>query len=556
MNLPKARAFVERAEYIRPIRIQQTMQRTLIYFCLFAAASFCVLAADVPQWCGGDCRNMVSAETNLPADFARGEIDSTNSAMHVATGKNLKWAVKLGSQTCGTPVIVNGRLYIGTNNSSPRDPRYIGDRSVLMCFEEATGKFLWQLAVPKVRYHSNFNGDYNGLGICSTPTVKDDRVYLTTMRCEAVCLSTLGLAGGNRGPFKDEGNYLAASPILKPGLQPDVAYPENLRNAPPPPPLELKPTDADIIWRYDFMAELDVWPQDATDCSPVVDGDYVYVGTSNGVDKGHKKLPFPNGPTLLVLDRLTGKLIATDDAKIGAHTLHGNWSSPSLVTVGAHKLILFGGGDGICYAFDAEPIPSADGKTKILTTVWRRDCNPPEYRERAGVKLPYNKNHEGPSEIIATPVYYNNRVYVTIGQDTRHGDGPGALTCMDAATGKLLWQYKDIHRSFSTPSILNGLIFVADVRGVIFCLDADTGKAYWEHDTKGMLSMGSTYVADGKVYYGNVNGKLTVLAATKEKNLINEIRLGAGIHSTPVAANGVLYVATQTWLFAFALPKQ
>jgi outer membrane protein assembly factor BamB len=375
------------------------------------------------------------------------------------------------------------------------------------------------------------------------------------MRCEAVCLDPLGLANGNDGPFKNEGAYIAQQMINKPGLQPDGGYPEKFRNIPTPPPLELKPIDADIIWSYDFMKELDVWPQDATDASPIVDDDYVYVGTSNGVDKGHKKLPFPNGPTLIVLDRLTGKLIATDDAKIGTRTLHGNWSSPGLVTVNSHKLILFGGGDGICYAFDAEPVPSADEKTKVLMTVWKTDCNPPEYRERNGVVLPYNKNHEGPSEVIATPVLYNNRVYVTIGQDTRHGDGPGALTCLDADTGKLLWQYKDLHRSFSTPSIVNGLIFVADVRGVIHCLDADTGKPYWTHDAKAMLSMGSTYVADSKVYFGDSKGKVTILTAGKDLKLLNEIRVGAPIHATPVAANGVLYIATQTWLYAFALPK-
>ncbi len=520
------------------------MQRLLICLCLVA------VAADSPQWGGNDCRNMVSAERNLPDDFAPGERDTTGNIMNIASGKNLKWAAKLGGQTCGTPVIANGRIYIGTNNDSPRDPRLTGDRSVLMCFEESTGKFLWQLVSSKLRYHSNFNGDYPKLGICSTPTVKDNRVYLTTMRCEAVCLDALGLSNGNDGPFKDEGAYIAQQILPKPGLQPDGGYPEQFRNIPTPPPLDLKPTDADIIWRYEFLTQLDVWPQDATDCSPVVDGDYIYVGTSNGVDKGHKKLPFPNGPTLVVLDRRTGKLIATDDALIGTRTLHGNWSSPSLVTVNKRKLILFGGGDGFCYAFDAKP------QGKVLKTVWRCDCNPPEYWERNGEKLPYNKNHEGPSEVIATPVFYNNRVYVAIGQDTRHGDGPGALTCMDAVTGKLLWRYKDLHRSFSTPSITNGIIFVADVTGTIHCLDADTGKVHWTHDTKGILTMSSTYVADGKVYFGNVNGKVTILAASKEKKLINEIRLGAAIHSTPVAANGVLYIATQTWLFAFQLPKR
>jgi outer membrane protein assembly factor BamB len=294
------------------------------------------------------------------------------------------------------------------------------------------------------------------------------------------------------------------------------------------------------------MAELDVWPQDATDASPVVDGDYVYVGTSNGVDKGHKKLPNPLAPTLIVLDRLTGQLVAADDAQIGTRTFHGNWSSPSLITINDRKLLLFGGGDGFCYAFDPKPAG------KVLKTVWRADGNPAEYRERGGRLLPYNKNSEGPCEINSTPAFYKNRVYVTIGQDTRHGPGPGCLTCIDATNGTVLWRYKDINRSFSTPSIVNDIIFVADVRGTIHCLDANTGKVFWTHATNGGNTMSSTYVADGKVYFGNANGKLTILAATNGYKLLNEIRVGSAIHATPVAANGVLYIATQHWLYALA----
>jgi len=531
--------------------------RWMVPWLLCAAAG----GADWPQWGGGDTRRMVSAEINLPADFAPGEKNALNTGLDLATTRNVKWAVKLGTQTCGTPVIAEGKVFIGTNNGSPRDPRLTGDRSVLMCFDEATGRFLWQLATSKLRYAANFNGDCPGLGDCSTPTVKDHRVYLATMRCEAVCLDADGLANGNDGPFRDEGAYIAQATILKRGAPPAGGYPDQYLPAPAPAPLPLQPTDADIVWRYDFEQELGVWPQDATDCSPLVDGDYVYVGTSNGVDKGHKKLPNPLAPTLIILDRRTGRLVAADDAQIGTRTLHGNWSSPSLAVVNGRKLVLFGGGDGYCYAFDAEPVPAPGGTNRVLRTVWRCDCNPPEYRERDGRKLPYNANSEGPSEVIATPAFDHNRVYVTIGQDTRHGPGPGALTCMDATrTGDIsrtgvLWRYTAINRSFSTPAVADGLVFVADVRGVIHCLDAASGACYWTHATLGGNSMSSTLVADGRVYYGNANGKLTILAAAREKKLLNEIRVGSALHATPVAANGVLYVATQHWLYALQLPK-
>jgi len=543
-----------------PIRSRLSTLATLVSVLILSGAG---RAQDWPQWGGNDPgRNMYAPTPRLPARFDPGKAKPGSEDIDLATTQNIKWIARLGSQSYGNVVVAGGKVFIGTNNEAPRDPRFTTDRSVLMCFDEAAGKFLWQLTVSKLKPQSNFNGDGSRLGICSTPTVKDDRVYLTTTRCEAICLDANGLANGNDGPFKDEGEYIAAPVRFKAGKQPTDGYPADAPTGAargPFAPMELRPTDADIIWRYDFIAEHDVWPQDATDCSPLVWGDLVYVCTSNGVDRSHKDIPTPEAPTLLALDRKTGKLAAVDDAKIGPRIFHGEWSSPSLANVDGKALILFGGADGFCYAFDPKPATAPDGKGKILKTVWRCDCDPPEYRTRNGQTLPYNKNSEGPSEVMCTPVFHNNRVYVTIGQDTRHGPGPGALTCIDATqhgdvskTG-VVWRYTGINRSFSTPSIANGLLFVADVTGAIHCLDAETGRLYWKHETDGQM-VGSTLVADGKVYTGNAAGKLTILAASKEKKLINEILMDSTIHATPTAANGVLYVATQNYLYAIQKP--
>ena len=54
------------------------------------------------------------------------------------------------------------------------------------------------------------------------------------------------------------------------------------------------------------------------------------------------------------------------------------------------------------------------------------------------------------------------------------------------------------------------------------------------------------------MYVGDEDGDLAVFSASKEERLLSETNLGAPIYSTPVVANGVLYVASNTHLFAFA----
>jgi outer membrane protein assembly factor BamB len=59
-------------------------------------------------------------------------------------------------------------------------------------------------------------------------------------------------------------------------------------------------------------------------------------------------------------------------------------------------------------------------------------------------------------------------------------------------------------------------------------------------------------VADGKLYLGDEDGDFCVLAASREKKVLSEVNLSSPIYSTPMVANGVLYVGTQSHLYAIA----
>ena len=216
------------------------------------------------------------------------------------------------------------------------------------------------------------------------------------------------------------------------------------------------------------------------------------------------------------------------------------------------------------YAFEAlTRMPQGD-KPEILKVAWKYDCSPKEYRlDKNGKKRKYEKRHAsyksgkrggGPSEIIATPVVYKGKIYVSIGQDSRHGMGDGALSCVDAATGKRVWISKLVDRTMSTCSILDGLLYVSDYTGNLHCFDPETGKRYWVHETKSPL-WSSTFAVDGKVFLGTEYSELWVLKTGKEKKVLNKMRLLEKMANTPTVANGVLYIATGRYLYAISAKK-
>lgn len=504
------------------------MKRTHINICAAVAAGVCAVplvgrAADWPFWGRDASRNMVSEEKNVPASWEAGRYKAGSEEIDMATTKGVKWVAKLGSQSYGNPTVAGGKIFIGTNNESSRDPRYKGDRAILLCLDEKTGKMLWQLAIPKLG--TGKVSDWEFLGLCSSPAVEGDRVYIVTNRCEVMCLDVNGQTNGNDGPFKDEAKYFADK-----GQKPQ----------------DLTPADADIVWKYDMREELGVFPHNITNCGPLIIGDKIVVTTSNGVDWTHTNMPNPKAPALCMLDKNTGKYLGEEGSGVSTRTLHSNWSSPAGGKIGDKNIIIFGGGDGFLYGYDTAT-DDKDG-VNILKELWKIDGNPAKYRAKDGKPLKY-ATFDGPSEVIATPVFYKNRVYVPIGQDPEHGEGIGNMLCIDAATGKQLWNNDTIKRSLSTPAIADGLIYVADYSGFVHCFDAETGKTYWTFDTKSHI-WGSALLADGKVYVGTEDGDLVMLAAGKTMKELGRVDMRAPIYATPIVANGTLYIGTPTHLYA------
>lgn len=491
------------------------------------AVTVSYVAADWPMWGGTPGRNMISNVKNVSIDF------------DLQKGKDGKviWQQGLGSQTYGNPVVSDGKVFVGTNNGGGwRNDKYPADqdKGVVLCFEEKTGKFLWQLTRDKLP--AGRVNDWLLQGICSVPVVEGNRMWIVTNRCELLCLDTNGfLDGKNDGEVTDE--------------------------------VDSTEQDADIIWNLDMIEDYGVFPHNLATSSPVIFEDTVFVVTSNGVDEAHLNVPSPRAPCFLAVDKNTGKVLWEKNQPFDA-ILHGQWSSPALGEVNGRMLVYFPGGDGWIYAHDA----------KTGEEVWKCDLNPKDTK--------WELNGRGTrNSIISTPVFHDNSVTIAVGQDPEHGESVGHMWRIDATkTGDIsaelgeigtkgtpnpnsgiIWHYGGefvdaetgnteamYRRTMSTVAISDGLVFAADLSGFVHCIDFATGKRHWQYD---MLSgvWGSPLAVDGKVFLGNEDGTLTIFEATKEKANVLGTRdtvKFSSIYSTPTFSGGVMFLSDRTRLYA------
>ena len=513
-----------------------------------------VTARDWPQWGGTIHRNNIAVGQTVPMTW------------NVETRENIKWSVPLGSETYSSPVIANGKVFIGTNNGHGyvKEHPASEDVSCLLAFDEPSGKFLWQAS--NLKLPAGRAEDWPNIGICSTPYCEGDRVWYVTNRAEVMCLDAEGFHDGeNDGPVTDE--------------------------------RLIGPDHADIVWRFDMMAKLGMKPHHATNCSVTCLGDRMFVVVSSGVDSSKTIAAQPKVPSFVCLDKRSGQMLWSDDSASG-NVLECHWSSPCVFEAGGQWQIAMGGGDGWVYSFN--PVGDGQGRAKLL---WKFDTNPKEsiYMLGRGTR----------NYCVATPVFYDGHVYIGNGQDPEKGEGIGHLYCIDPtkrgdvsaelavdAQGKplalrrlqavdvkqgekaipnpnsaMVWHYsamdraglnkpkfeESFHRTVGSVAIANDLLFVADFSGMLHCLDAKKSVngqpvVHWTHDL--LAACWSTpLIADGKVFIADEEGDVTIFKLSAQKTLLAERNVGATTYSTPAVANHTLFLATKNRLLAIADPN-
>lgn len=451
---------------------------------LLIASTSCAESAASLDWpmMGRDAsRNAVSPEKNPPTEFS----------LEPGKERNVAWSAKLGFYCFTPPVISDGLIWVGTDDHPGRGNPFDADGALLECLRERDGEVLWKGVLsrsPKGAWFPN-GGPQRGV-----PLVRGDRLWVLTNFSEALCLDI--------GPLR--------------------------RGAGDPRPL----------WKVDLMADLGVTPTFPGMGFGVVGsmatfGDgrlYVTTGNAPWVPSTKKKANL-QAPALVCLDAETGAVLGLEASGITARAFEPNWASPVTVTLPAGRLVVFGGGDGVLYGFDAIPDPA----TRTLKERWRIDCR---------------RTPEDKVGFVATPVVHEARIYAATGEP--ESSGRGRLCCVDAASGRLLWENLDVDLTITSVVVSDGRVFSADLTGIVRCLDAGSGKQLWMHDTLGRTAA-CPLLVDDRLFIATGDDELIVYDAKAPPGTIrplHKLPLFGELLAAPVYARGALYLAGRGRFFA------
>ncbi len=99
-----------------------------------------------------------------------------------------------------------------------------------------------------------------------------------------------------------------------------------------------------------------------------------------------------------------------------------------------------------------------------------------------------------------------------------------------------------------SPLVANGLLFMVSDSGFATCVDAKTGRLVWNERLDGEFSA-SPVLVGGNLYFCNQSGKTFVVKAEREYAVVSENRLADGFMASPAAAGGELFLRTRTSLY-------
>jgi outer membrane protein assembly factor BamB len=393
------------------------------------AVSAPVFADNWPQW-RGPAGTGVSAEKNLP--------------LHWGTNENVRWRVPLPERGNSTPIVWGKRVFL---------TQAAENRRMLMCFNRADGKLLWQSGVTYPEKESTHETN----PLCSASPVADgERVIASFASAGLYCYDFDGKELWHRDLGRQAhiwGN--GASPIIHGDLC----------------TLNFGPGERTFLIAVNKKTGETVWQVDEP-------------GGDSGQEKPGEKPNWVGSWSTPIVIKVNGReeLIMTwprraaaYDPKTGQELWTCGGLNPLVYTSPLYSegtIVAMGGFMGVSLA------ARADGNGDVTQT--RRLWHHPKTKQRIG-----------------SGVIHNGHIYIL--------NDPGVAECYELKTGKLVWEERlagkgPDNSSWSSIVLADGRLYVINHSGDTFVLKASPKFELLATNSLGETDNASLAVSDDDIF--------------------------------------------------------
>lgn len=154
-------------------------------------------------------------------------------------------------------------------------------------------------------------------------------------------------------------------------------------------------------------------------------------------------------------------------------------------------------------------------------------------------------SYETGNRVYSSPAIVDGVVY--------YGSDDNRIYALDAETGEEVWTYTTGGRVLTSPAVAGGIVYAGSYDNSLYALDKDTGTMLWSFPMESWVTV-DPVVADGVIYCGGLMDPLYAIDAVTGVEIWN-VTLGVSdnpsVDSSPAVAEGILYVAgNETTLYA------
>jgi outer membrane protein assembly factor BamB len=395
------------------------------------------------------CAPIVAGETwpQFRGPQGAGLSDSTGLPVKWSETENVVWKTAIHDRGWSSPVVWGKQVWMTT-------ARKDGKEMFAVCVDRDTGKIVYDLKIFDIEKPA-FCIEFNSYASC-TPVIEEGRVYVHFGAYGTVCLDT---ATGKR---LWERRDLKCDHFRGPGSSPILF--ENL-----------------LIVNFDGF-------------------DLQYV---------------------VALDKKTGKIAWKKDRNIDYGHNDGDMKKAY-------------GTPAVFMVKDKPQLVSPSAGATIA------------YDPRSGDEL-WRVNHGG-MNASAPPLYKDGQAFLSTSDGglrflAVRTDGQG-----DVTKTHIDWKYNKAVPSRPSPILIGDLIYMVTEQGILSCLEAKTGKQVWQERVGGKYIASPIY-ADGKLYLFGQEGDTLVGEPGKKWNLLATNKLDDGCMATPAVAGKALFIRTRTHLY-------